>query len=267
MLKTIKRLFNRLSRYLNWYFDSIKIRKIIKNNKNRQLLSNLKHKKILVLAPHSDDEWIGCFGFFKSHSCIVCSMDMDGGDSEDTKSHRFEEMMKLSKLYDYELVRTTKDKIEFLSNYILKERPDCIAVPFFIDWHKEHLDTILILQNALWLYKFTIIMYQVSCPIPTDFVNYVIPLSRRDHIYKWKLFKKIYTTQKNIPWKRFGMLEKAQGGFLNSYSSNVFCIRKSDEWIKMFDLIPSFSERERLKNNLNNLYLNYQYVNNLWIKK
>lgn len=267
MLKKIKIVFNRLFKYFRWRHDSSLIRMDIKKNKQELFLKDLKPNRILVLAPHSDDEWIGCFSLIMNCSCIVCSMNMDGGDTDSFKDYRFNEMIDLSKLYNYQLVRLVKDKTKDLSDILLKEKPDYVAVPFFMDWHNEHLETMSILRKALGSYKCTILMYQVSCPVPTNLVNYVVPVSRKNHIYKWKTFKKIYSSQKNIPWKRFGLLERAQGGFLNSYSSNVFCIKTSDEWINMFGLIPSLAERERIKNNLNNLYSNYKYLNNLWTKK
>ena len=181
--------------------------------------------RILVLAPHSDDEWIGCSSLINRFECKVCSMDMPGGNDEKIRSVRFDEMVEMSHRFEYALTRLLgNNKTDDLKEIASAYKPDYIAVPFFIDWHEEHIYTMLCLKNALDNYSCKIIMYQVSCPLPFSAVNYAVSLEKDEWVKKWRFFKKVYKSQKSFPWKRFAYIEKAQCSYCKSYASNVFCI-------------------------------------------
>ena len=249
----IKRIYRALRWSLKpfvWNNDAKKIRKIILKTKLKPKQLSLEGK-VLILAPHSDDEWIGCFSLVENHDCAICSMDMVGGNDDEQRAKRFLEMKAIAVKYKRELVRVGEPKTESLIDLIASFRPSYIAVPFFIDWHEEHIATMNILKDSVSNYDGKIICYQVSCPIPMSYVTHVAPLSKTDWKRKWSLFRTNYKTQNQFPWKRFSAIEKAEGAYSNTYASNVFSVFDAKDWVASFDIIPSRDKIDAIKEALN----------------
>lgn len=225
-------------------------------------------KNSLILAPHSDDEWIGCSSIIENiENVLVLDMDMSGNDSEATHVLRKEEIKKTVSLYHKNYYLASDNKIDELANLIKKNRFDSIFVPFFVDWHEEHIGVMNILKEALQDYKCKIITYQVSCPIPYLAINYAIPFDKKMSKNKWMHFKKNYETQKEFPWRRFFLIERAQGRITSTYAANVYSVYESAMWKKMFFLVPTKEERIMLKNKIHNIEENAELVNCIYCKK
>ena len=63
---------------ISWVVDTRKNRALIKPQK---YFSIEKSAKVLILSPHSDDEWIGCSQIsINCPNTTICSMEMEGGD-------------------------------------------------------------------------------------------------------------------------------------------------------------------------------------------
>ena len=267
--KLIKIFYQKLKKIyylISWQIDSKKLRKDIEAIQPPIPQNNL-NGKILILAPHSDDEWIGCSQLIETSDCIIYHMDMLGDNDENTRKIRLIETQNLANRYNKELIISQGNKIEFLHRTITLTQPQYIALPFYIDWHPEHLQTIQILKEAIGNYNCNIIMYQITCPIPSTMVNYAIPLNKSQWRKKWYIFKNIYKSQKYFPWYRLALIEKSAGAYTKSYSANVFCIMQRQNWLDLFYLLPTDEISKKLKNNINQIYNNNVFIETLCLKQ
>lgn len=186
-------------------------------------------QKTMIILPHSDDEWVGCSQIISNwKNVILCDVNMSGGDSEEMHLKRKEELKNTSRLFGANLIETS---IDTLSNIIVDEMPDAICVPFYMDWHDEHLRVLEEISTNLSTLppKIKVFSYQVSVPIPNKFINYSIPMTKKEHKKKWNYFKTNYKTQVIIPFMRFASNEIVNGGCIGAYSAEVFRVSPSLE--------------------------------------
>lgn len=222
----------------------------------KQLMNIPHYEKILILAPHDDDEWIGCSHFIRNYqNAFVCNMDMDGGDTSEMHAVRLQEMKNLASMFGREFITIDKDKTTSLKKIVLEKRPDYICVPCFFDWHPEHIQVMNILKEVLILSKYScqVVMYQVSLPIPPSLCNMVIPFNYRTFEYKWNTFVNVYPTQIKIAYKRFMANEQINGALANAYAAEVYVVNSSNDWLNMFDYLLTSEEKEIIKNNLSDI--------------
>lgn len=210
--------------------------------------------KYLILAPHSDDEWIGCSQIIsRCKNVVILNMDMSGGDSQEMHKERYLEMRTLANKYNKELLTIGTDKTQSLKDYICTITPDYICLPHFFDWHPEHIQVMEYLHQALKAseYKGKIMMYQVSLPLHPDYVNCIVPLDKKAFKQKWEAFKKIYKTQTFISYPRFMANERINGSLSDSYAAEVYSVEVSCRWLESFEsMLLSDAEIEDVKANL-----------------
>lgn len=218
----------------------------------------------LILAPHSDDEWIGCSQIIsRFKNVVILNMDMPGGDSPEMHKDRYLEMHTLANKYNKELLTIGADKTQSLKDYICTIRPDFICLPHFFDWHPEHIKVMEYLRQALKVceYNGEIMMYQVSLPLHPDFVNCIAPLDIKAFKQKWETFKKGYKTQTFISYPRFMANERINGALADSYAAEVYSIETSCNWLENFDtMLLSDAEIEDVKANLSDISLTRENV-------
>lgn len=162
-------------------------------------LNELSGEKVLILAPHVDDETIGLGGTVLKHVAnghkVTCVYVTDGSKSvssmakEELVEERKKEAKKVQKLLGIEKlyfmnlpdgeVESTVDAQEVLKGIIQDVNPNVIYCPIFIDCHPDHISTGRILSDVLKevSYKGNIRLYEINCPIPPDIINYVIDIT------------------------------------------------------------------------------------------
>ena len=150
--------------------------------------------KILAIAPHPDDETLGCGGTLFKHKAdgdeiywlIVTGISEDAGWSNDTVKKRDNEIDAVAEKYGFSDVfnlrlPTTKmdtlpvsDLIEKISNVYKKVEPDIIYMPFAYDVHTDHQIIAKALQSTLKWFRYPHIkkVYMYETPSETEF-NFV----------------------------------------------------------------------------------------------
>ena len=115
-------------------------------------------KKVLIIAPHADDETLGCGGTILRHKnnndevywLLVTSLSVSSGYSKEAIDIRKLEIDKVDKLYDFksrfELNHhpadldslSLKTLINNLKQVLEKVKPNTIYMPHFGDVHSDH---------------------------------------------------------------------------------------------------------------------------------
>lgn len=253
----LKLMINRLrecKQTWRWYREFKLLSKLISGKTYPQLPED----KFLLLVPHSDDEWMTNSRLIIKKNVIVVNMNMDGGDSQDLHEKRLHELENSCKKHNRYLITIKANRVVNLIKILNEEKPEYIVVPFFIDWHPEHLDVIKILHQAILECEapefYQICMYTVSCPMPQEMITHAESLDRDEWMYKWRYFLKQYPTQRKIPYKRFAFMDRVSGLKCNSYASEVYRIVSIEKWKNEFQLFAiSEDERNMLRNSLSSL--------------
>ncbi len=223
------------------------LRKKTKPLKNNDRISGA----FLILVPHADDEWVGCSRLLEDgeNDITLCYMDMLGGDSKEIHKLRYSELMNMAKIKRANLLHFDGDfgtKVNELKKIIENHKTDYICVPSYYDWHQEHLEVIQMLRKVLLssilLPDLKILMYQVSVPMPEAMITNCLLMSKEEQKNKWILFRKVYKTQDFFPVKRFMHNEFVNGGFVNSYSAEVYSCMSCKQWL-------SSVERKKINEN------------------
>lgn len=233
-----------------WQLDCKKIRKTISVQVKKQLPID---KNTLILIPHADDEWVGCSSLVKNGlNILLYNMDMPGGDEKIVHEARYKELLKISELCNKPLLKVGLNKLLSLIEIIKKEKPQIICVPFFFDWHPEHIEVMNVLKQALLIldYDVDIAMYQVSMPIPRNCITHINPMSKIEWKRKWKTFEEIYKSQIGIPYKRFAINERVNGAICGSYAGESFVFCNASVWLANYEdwLLTSVEIKETRMN-------------------
>jgi len=151
-------------------------------------------RKILVIAPHPDDETLGCGGTLFKHKAkgdeifwlIVTGIHVNDGWSENSVKKRSVEIDKVAKKYFFTdvfnlLLPTTKidtlplsTLIEKITNIFKKIKPDIIYMPFIYDVHSDHQITAKALQATFKWFRHSYVkkVYMYETPSETE-LNFI----------------------------------------------------------------------------------------------
>lgn len=183
----------------------------------------------LIIAPHADDELIGCFSYIKNHSnsiVLYCGL-LGRHYSEENATIRKKEFISFCETNGITFKILNKSLLEGIAAEIQELRPSNLLVPSFVDWHNEHrLINTIVLDLVDQLIGCNVIWYRISVPIML--YNYLIEESKHDFITKWDNFHIHYQSQKNINYKRFQFVEKHC--IANVFASELYYIQSIDEF-------------------------------------
>jgi len=183
-------------------------------------------------------------------------MNMPGGDNDEIHQKRYEEIKKGVESNRRQLYKVSEDRLSSLIDIISSIHPDYILVPYYFDWHEEHIAVMQLLKQVLATSKYQckILMYQVSVPIPKKACNVCISMSKKEQREKWLFFHEVYKTQSFMPVKRFMSYERMVGGINNSFCAEVYSETTSTEWSsRLHSNILTKEVRDDLKKHLNNI--------------
>jgi LmbE family N-acetylglucosaminyl deacetylase len=163
-------------------------------------LATIDAKKILVLAPHVDDETIGCGGTIVSLADegkdVHCLYITDGAKSVSTEDadvlikKRKEEAYKVKEILGIASISFFDEPdgnvspnvgfVEKLMDYIETFKPEVIFCPTFVDCHTDHVQTGIALAKALQSCSFggQVWCYEINCPIEPAAINAVIDVTK-----------------------------------------------------------------------------------------
>ncbi len=152
--------------------------------------------KILAIAPHPDDETLGCGGSLFRHKkegdelswlIITAMYEKEGWPTEQVKRRNYE-IEKVSAAYQFEDVfnldyPTTKvdtfpisNIIESISNVVKKVAPEIIYMPFVCDVHTDHQTIANALQASIKWFRYPsiqkVLMYETLSETDFNFITY-----------------------------------------------------------------------------------------------
>ncbi|MFC4558006.1 PIG-L deacetylase family protein [Virgibacillus kekensis] len=180
---------------------------------NLELTDISANKRVLILAPHMDDETIGLGGTIKKHkkygADVYCVFVTDGASSvsdiekEELSNIRKQEMtlvkdiLGINHIYYMDLpdgnVKSNKESLAYLKDIIQEVNPDIIYTPPFVDAHKDHIATNKIVADTLEKLdkKYSIRLYEVNCPLPKEKINIVVDVTEEysDKVEAIEVFK------------------------------------------------------------------------------
>lgn len=264
-LNRIRAFLRGIYRPIKHSFDYHSLRNKLKNDNNIRMVDNAS---TFILVPHADDEWVGCSRLIinKPKNIILCNMNMLGGDSEELHSVRFQELQSIADKYNLPLVTMGNgydEKIENLMKLIVEKQPGYISVPYFYDWHTDHVEVMRTLREVLikiriekpeCINALKILMYQVSVPIPLRRITHCMPMNEYEHKEKWNIFDRVYKTQSTIPWTRFKYNERINGRLCNSFAAEVYAFVDAAMWMDSLEKeILDKDERTLIIENLQDL--------------
>ena len=117
-------------------------------------------KKILVVAPHPDDETLGCGGTLLRHIAkgdqvhwLIMSTIIQGpGLTQEEVDSRSKEIIEVAKSYQFSSFKQAKfiatkldiypksELIEFVSEAVRRVEPDTVYLPYWGDSHSDHTE-------------------------------------------------------------------------------------------------------------------------------
>ena len=193
----------------NKFLDTLYLNKFLK----KKPLKLPKNKKILILAPHPDDEVLGCGGLILLLLNNKCQINIFCLTSGEKREQNFREKefksiweKKINKYIffrynDNGILNNQKD-IKKVRSKIIELKPDIILTPFILDDHVDHTNTNKVFLNLNDdLLNIKIWSYQVYSSILSNYYLNITNVQKK----KFQLMKKYKSQMRNfdyINWNR-----------------------------------------------------------------
>ncbi|MBH0230707.1 PIG-L deacetylase family protein [Halobacillus yeomjeoni] len=168
--------------------------------KDEKMLSELHARKVLLLAPHVDDETIGAGGTLMKHAKegaethVAFLTDGSGsftkGEKEALVSARKKEAEKVQELlgltsidfYDAKDGQLTSDEPTraWVRKKIESIQPEVIYAPVFVDCHPDHITTAQLVRDVvdeIQGYSPVIRLYEINTLLPKEEINCIVDIS------------------------------------------------------------------------------------------
>ncbi|WP_077369797.1 PIG-L deacetylase family protein [Anaerosalibacter sp. Marseille-P3206] len=217
--------------------------------------------KVLVVAPHVDDETIGAGGALIKHRdnedtiSIVYVSDGGGSTTEHSREQLIEErksegmgvkdFLHGKSIYfldepDGSVNSNSEELISNLVKILEVENPSVIYTPFLIDGHTDHVETTKSIIKAVerWNSDFSsIYMYEVNCPIIPKLVNSICSIDKNTYDEKENMYK-IFKSQWAMGFSVFSLLNRRKKLIVGeSYGGEVFVKTNVESSIKAMEAL------------------------------
>lgn len=251
--RLLKKILNQLFLMINDHYYNSFLKKNIHIIKNQNFLVDLlPGENILIMAPHVDDEILGCGGallkYLKQDKSVSIVYLTDGAkkkvnsEDKDIASTRVEEAKHVAELIQIPMDRTyfleaedgnlkNSFKEEQLSRILSSIRPDVIFLPSPMDTHQDHVNSSLLLlraseidpelNNALYRMT-TVYFYDVQSPTTQMYSNVTLNTENEEDDYRKLLLA--FPSQGDLT--RFGLL-------LHRYYGKTFGLKSAEALIKI----------------------------------
>lgn len=158
------------------------------------------YNKVVILAPHMDDETIGAGGTIMKHvedgAEVHCIFTSDGSGSEsghagdELSLMRKQEMENVNRILGMDRihymdlpdghVRSDEESQQALKDLLTSIGPELIYAPPYVDAHPDHTNTMYLLADVLDDTEELdplIRLYEINCPIPPEEINCIVDIS------------------------------------------------------------------------------------------
>ena len=261
---------------LLWYKEFIAVKKKKLVPSNLIPLDINSSDSILIIAPHADDEWIGCYSILKTkHANITCCyMNMYGDDYSETNIQtRTLEIIKSSKYWGFDLRIVKNNAVEFIKECV-KGKSICF-IPSPYDWHPEHRKAFCQFYESYSQLsdseKSDIRVYYYSISVPhsdKEKLSY-ITLTKDELNQKWNVFNTIYASQSFMPSHRYKLQLRLVPRNIG-YAAQLFICANDERLQNDYNLINNPYIEEKLNDSshyIYNILKSREIVNNIFYAK
>ena len=200
-----------------------------------KVLDSTDEKQLLII-PHADDELFGAYALNKiqGNNILYAYCGFTGSNREKenavTRKKEFDCFIDSIKAQAFIM-----NDIEKLYDIIQDNNITRVYLPSVIDWHYEHrLTNYMLLQICNKLNRrLHIYWYMVTVPIITKRERLIVPMSKKEQREKYKLFYRVYKSQRHMPIKRFVIHEKLAVAGEKYYAAESFVEMEFSMWKKI----------------------------------
>ncbi|MDG5471572.1 PIG-L family deacetylase [Jeotgalibacillus sp. ET6] len=231
---------------------------------NRECTPLENSRKVLVLAPHMDDETIGLGGtlheYKKFNTEVHCVFITDGASSNGSiekskvsqirknEIDQVKDMLGIHSIYyldvpDGEVKDNRKAENELLE-LVGSIQPEVIYTTGNVDAHPDHVATAKLLSDVLKLstQEPMIRQYEINCPVPPEEINCIIDIT--DSYGIKKKATEVFTSQA-IAFDGFLVLASVKANLLNDKNVQyveTFIQSTKEDFIEQSDILSSKAE-------------------------
>lgn len=222
-----------LKRCYHWYECYKKYCVLPRRDNYIEDISWLNEGRILLIAPHADDELLSSYSLLtKAKNIVVYYCGFTGSNHEESnriiRKNEIEAVCKNLNIPIFDGCGACYNLKEVLTAENFKS----IVIPSIVDWHPEHRKVSYILYNIMKEINITPKIYSYSVTVPNESKRKIscVPLTKVEFKKKYELFKRIYKSQLFMPLYRFKINERINGYNINMYAAEVFCYYELNEW-------------------------------------
>ena len=247
---------------VKWYIQYLIVRYQGLYPRQLSILDIKQNKRIVILVPHADDEWIGPYSILKQRlphlNCVY--FNLFGNDySEGNKIRRNSELKASSDFWGFNLINNYNYDVDALYEELLTSKYCFLPSPY--DWHPEHRR---VFQTFVTAYcKLTteqkesleVYYYSVSVPHSHKLHQHYIPLTKQEVDDKWRFFTKFYHSQAFMPSLRYKFQLRLVPNKIG-YAAQMFVKANDDmlhEDLAKLDKQEMLTTLERLSGKINNI--------------
>lgn len=223
---------------------------------------------ILIIAPHADDELIGCHRLIRNNAekitILYCAF-LGSNYSEQNRQVRQREFEHYARMQGCDYAISSPEQLQSkLITLIHQLNPAYIFLPSFVDWHPEHrlINKILIETFKAITMNVRIGWYHISLPIPGIFVNSYSEMDEKQQHEKWETMAACYPSQMHMDISRFKFIENL--GNSSATLAEAYVILPISKWKTAVETVSDETELNSLKMTLGNIKSMYIETTNVY---